>query len=493
MFARMTSKITLLVTMAVAQCILLSSCLGSSDIEVTTYDDVAITSFKLGTVKCSRTVKKSDGTDSTYSYTYSAATYPMHIDQRNNVIYNADSLVAGSKVSSVLVTIGTKNGGAVAFKNIDDDGYTLYSSSDSVDLSKDRTVVVYSNDGQCAREYTVKTLVHEEYADSFTWNAMTPNMSAEIAAMKKMKALATMYGAFLLGSNGESSTLLKTMDGETWEQCSMEGIGAPLVADASLAEHEEKLYLLNDGVLYTSEDGNAWSQVTSDGALATIMGGYRSVDEEGEEAVNEMYALSKDARIMVSHDNGATWQQDNMESTLYYDNSEYMPSTDVNFTSVTTRTDDETGIVTIIANKALTEGDTFSTAVVWNKIADRDDQQGWFYTNTAWENHYYILPRMQGLSAIAYADGIVAIGGEPVNNEAKAFSQFYYSPDHGATWHKVDGVRVPEGFNASGAAALIADNDGCIYIISNGDGVNAQVWRGRKNRETWEKLPQLYK
>ena len=477
--------------MAVAQCMLLS-CLSSS-VDVTTYDDVAITSFKLGTVRCYRTVKASDGTDSTYSYTYSGTSFPMYIDQRKSMIYNADSLVAGSNLSKILVSIGTKNSGVVSFKNLEDDGYTVYSSSDSVDLSQDRTVMVYSNDGQYSRAYTVKALVHTEYADSFTWQAMTPNVSAELAAMKKMRSVATINGLFLLGNDGENTTLLKSEDGNTWDVCGMNGVSAPLTAAASLAAFDEKLYLLNEGVLYSSEDGEDWAQVSADGSLAAIAGGFKSENLDGTDCVNEMYAVSQDAKIMVSHDKGATWEMDNMEYSPYYDNSEYLPSTDINFVATEARMDNESGNVTIIANKALTEDDTYSAAVVWNKVADKGDDQDWFFTNTAWENHYYILPRMQDLSATYYADGIVAIGGEPVNNEAVAYSTLYYSPDQGATWHKQAGMRVPEGFKASSAATVVADGFGYIYLISNGDGVNGQVWKGRKNSETWEVVQKLYK
>lgn len=487
----MTSKITLLVTMAVAQCMLLS-CLSSS-VEVTTYDDVAITSFSLGTVRCYRTVKASDGTDSTYSYTYSGTSFPMYIDQRNSMIYNADSLVAGSNLSRILVSIGTKNSGVVSFKNLSDDGYTVYSSSDSVDLSQDRTVMVYSNDGQYSRAYTVKALVHTEYADSFTWQAMTPNILEEIAAMKKIKAVATINGLFLLGNDGVNTMLLKSVDGNAWTTCGMNGVAAPLEAEATIAEFDEKIYLLNDGVLYSSEEGDSWTQISADGSLAAIAGGFKSTDLDGTYYVNEMYAVSHEAKIMVSYDEGATWVADNMEHSPYYDNSEYLPSTDINLVATNARMDGESGNVTIIANKALTEDDTYSAAVVWNKVADRGDDQDWFFTNTSWENHYYILPRMQDLSATYYADGIVAIGGEPVNNEAVAYSTLYYSPDQGATWHKQAGMRVPEGFSAASAATVVADGFGYIYLISNGDGVNGQVWKGRKNSETWETVQKWYR
>ena len=103
---------------------LCTSCLSNDD-ETVTYEDTAVTTFTLGTVRCYRTVKTAAGNDSTYSYTYSASTVPMYIDQINKRIYNEDSLVVGTDVSRVLTTIYTKNNGVAMFKNIADDNWTL--------------------------------------------------------------------------------------------------------------------------------------------------------------------------------------------------------------------------------------------------------------------------------------------------------------------------------------------------------------------------------
>lgn len=485
----MTSKISLGAILLAMQCMLFS-CISSSDETVTTYDDVAITSFTLGTVKCYRTVKASDGTDSTYYYTYSGSAIPMHIDQRNNIIYNLDSLVVGSNMSRVLVTIGTKNAGTVRFENLDGDGYTYYSSTDSVDLSQERTILVTSSDGQSSREYTVKAVVHKEYADSFTWKEIAIDNASLVASLKTMKLQKTSKGLFLLGYDGDKMHLLKSADYTSWSECGMSGLLVELTTEASIAKYNDKLYLLDGGVLYASESGDTWEQVASNGQLVTIIGGYSNA-ASGEESVNEMYALSSDGKIMLSEDDGATWAEDEMESSLYYDNTAYLPYTDINVVSVPTKVDETVGNVTIIANQRFEEGNTPSTAVVWNKIVDNDNPQGWFYTNTAWENHYYTLPYMNNLSAVSYADGIVAIGG---SGAVSPYSKMYYSPDHGATWHQLTGMHLPDEFKATNVAAIAADDDGYIYIVSDGDGTTAgQLWRGRKNSETWENIQKIYK
>ena len=489
----MTSKV-FFCGAAMALAGMLASCIGSSSSSTyTTYDDVAITSFTLGKVKCVRTVTKSDGTDSTYTYTYSGSLFPVHIDQFRSLLYNEDSLSVGSDLSRVLVTIGTHNGGAVWFKNIDDDGYTYYSSTDSVDLSQERILRVYSTDGEHSRDYRVNLAVHKEYADSFTWDKQAVSIAARLASFKKMTPKALDGVIYLLASDDANTVMLRSADGKEWGDCQMSGV-ASLDADASLAVCDGSLWLLSGGILYTSGDGDAWTLVAENAELAQILGGCAYRNDEDELIVNELYALSKEGKIMRSVDDGATWAEDDMGDNNYYDNTSKLPTADVNFVVAESKLYSGVGSATIVGNIEYTgaEDDALATAVVWNKTVDAESPQGWFFTNTAWNNRKYILPRMEKLAATYYADGIVAIGGNPINNSAVAFSQLYYSPDHGATWHKQEGMGLPKGFAAKNVATVVGDGNGFIYIITDGDGNEGQVWKGRKNSETWTDYPKLY-
>ena len=482
-----TSTLALLFVAALG----ITSCLSDSGNSVTTYDDVAITSVTLGTANCYRTVKASNGTDSTYKYTYSASTYKMHIDQRNDSIYNVDSLVVGTDLSSILVTIATNNNGTAAWKNIDDSGVTIYSSSDSVDLSQKRTLVVFSSDGQYAREYTVNVAVHKEYADSFTWTNVNADIAEKLASYGNMKAVCAGGVLYVLGKDDATSTLLRSEDGNIWTESTFDELGITLTTGASIAEYNNALWLLNDGTLYTTADGKAWAEVSSPASLKEVVGGCVCYDD-GEVVKKELYGITADGVLMVSVDDGITWEADDVEYSAFYDNSVKLPVKDISFVVSAQRTNSDICRATIVANSDYEKTPEDTLAVVWNKTVDGGEKQDWFYTNTAWNNHYYVLPRMSPLTATAYADGIVALGGKPEIGSNEAFSQLYYSPDCGATWHSVDGMRLPDGFAATDAATIVADGKGYIYIISDGttgsDGVkHGQIWRGRKNMETWAK------
>lgn len=478
----MTSKITLSGIVLAIIC-LCASCL-SDDSEIITYDDTAVAMFRLGNVKCYRTVKTAAGNDSTYSYTYSAATTPICIDQVNRRIFNEDSLTVGTDLAHILTTITAKSNGTALFKNLTDENWTLYSSTDSIDYSQQRILRIVSNDGQHATDYTVDIVCHREYADSFVWSRMPGN--AIIASMRNLKATQTGNRIYVAGNDSEQKTiLLRSDDGSEWTQCVM-----PSEADmkvATMAGINGTLCIYNDGTIYSTTDGETWTSTTPDIPLKALLGGYDS----------EMYALSDEGHIMVSKDNGATWAADAMESTEFVDNTDKLPATDITLLASITKTNSNVARITLVGNKEFTgANDNYAKAVVWNKVVDKDAPQPWTFTNVTWNNYNYILPRMQGLTAIGYADGILATGGTAINGTGTAYSRLYFSPDNGVTWHTQAGMDMPENVKGAQAAVLVNDGKGAFMIIAvNPEAVNESdrciIWKGKQNKVLW-KEPQKF-
>ena len=64
----------------------LTSCLGSSDSDITTYNDVAIKSFSLGKLNRYIHTTTTSGADSVYKSTFTASSYKMNIDQLKHTI-----------------------------------------------------------------------------------------------------------------------------------------------------------------------------------------------------------------------------------------------------------------------------------------------------------------------------------------------------------------------------------------------------------------------
>lgn len=147
-----------------------TSCLNSSDNEVTVYDDMAVTAFTLGTLNRYLHKTTSSGSDSIYKTTFTGSGYVMSIDQIRHEIYNRDSLPVGTDSRHVVCTITTRNNGVALFESpTSSDSLTYYNSTDSIDFSQPRYLRIYSSDGMGFARYKVTLNVRQMDAGRLLW------------------------------------------------------------------------------------------------------------------------------------------------------------------------------------------------------------------------------------------------------------------------------------------------------------------------------------
>ena len=203
---------------------LLSSCLGSGDDDVTYYNDTAITGFTLSTVNRYIHATTTSGKDSVYKRTLSNPV-TFSIDQYKKTIFNLDSLKADCDLSHVLVTISAKNSGYIVIKSMTSDTLYSYSSSDSLDFSKPREIRVYANDGSGYRAYQVAINKHQTETNKLLWEKMPAGsypVDAKKAKWEKIVAdagLAHFIGAGTTEAYAydQEGRLVMTKDeGATW-------------------------------------------------------------------------------------------------------------------------------------------------------------------------------------------------------------------------------------------------------------------------------------
>ena len=162
----------------------LSSCLNndSGEFDPTEYNDLYVSSVKLGTLPRYLHVTASDGTDSIAKSSISASSaYPMTIDHLQNMVYNADSLPYGVDAEKVIFSTFSIAQGTLAVEMLDrkdettgEPVDTVYSTSDSIDFSKGpRRFKLYGVDGTSRRTYTVDVRIHRQTEDSLTWRQLT--------------------------------------------------------------------------------------------------------------------------------------------------------------------------------------------------------------------------------------------------------------------------------------------------------------------------------
>ena len=200
-------------------------------------------------------------------------------------------------------------------------------------------------------------------------------------------------------------------------------------------------------------------------------------------STTEQYALSTDNKLMVSRDNGATWQEDAVT-----DDADLLPTRDLSLISYPMTNTDSVDYVLLIGNREVNEQNNESIAMVWRKVVDYSKhapQARWTYMDRNAKSDSLALPRMENLTMVKYDDGILAFGGMGLGGfDQLPYYTIYQSRDNGITWKYNPIYDYPEGFDhyADNVRAVV-DNDNFLWLYCEGSG---QVWRGRLNRLGWK-------
>ena len=463
---------------------LVSSCMNSDEATSSTaYEDTAITSFTLGTVKVNRYIgkKKAAGyedVDSFYTYSYTGSKTPVYIDHLTREIYNTDSLPAGSYMK-MLTSVTSKNSNTITYRDWDADDnakWTAYSSSDSIKFVNDEGEIkplrfrVWSSTGSYTRDYKVQIVSHKEYADSFQYVTLTPQ--SIFADAKSLRGTATSKGLYVLVGNGTSSTLyLGTAHGTAWTTVAgTYGSGATIASD-----DEDNIYILDGNTLYHGSAAPLQTADVKGYALSALAGNCK----------DEVYAVNSDGKMMVAHTNNlATWTKD-----AVYDSDNLLPAKDISYATAVQKVNSDVTRITIVGNKTSYSG-ADTCAVVWNKNVNTAADESWIYNDaTEAKTKSLALPAMTDLSATGYYNGwILAIGGEGINTDTplttQPYKEIFCSEDGGTSWHKIKGLRMPDKtLDSSKTALIVADEEGFFYIISADGG---KVYRCKLNNATWD-------
>lgn len=448
----------------------LSSCLGEST-SYTYYNDAAITAFKLGTLKRVFTVKNYNATkDSSYVKTLDCSGYSFYIDHANGEIWNQDSLPTGVDASKVICTITTKNSSSAALKSMTSDTLSWYSSTDSIDFSSPRQIVVYNSNGSATKKYNVKVNVHQEEADSCVWTQLL-STNSQIASLTEMKALSDGTKIYLFGIDGDNLKLFTSpvSDGRVWSNVTLpESLGTESLK--SMTMKGGKIYTVNNGSVLVSDNGADWTSVAEAGLKQIVAA-----------STANLYALSSDNKLMASTDNGATWTEEALDA-----DASLLPTQDIAFSYRALRTNNYADKVVIIGNRNPEEFGDDTTAVVWSKVDEYSDgarKNAWNYVEFAADNKH-MAPMAHNWQTVYYDNNIKAIAGSSIKGTTKALSKIYNSGDDGITWQKDSVISLPSGFSSSETSfAMVADGVNSVWVICGGTG---QVWKMRINRIAWK-------
>ena len=441
---------------------LLTSCLSDDD-EVTVDDHCYISSFKLGTLKRTIHTKATDGSDSTYTVSLDASSFPMDIDQRNLVIENRDSLPYGTRVNAVLVTIGYT--GVLAYKQAGAVEWNAFSSKDSIDFSSPVEFVVYAQSGHGERHYKVKLNVHKQDGDVFDWR-MTG--SSDVLDQFAERRMVTLGQRLVMVGRTETGAVLqahRTADLQSeWEVKATTGAEKADVATLQAVQDGTLLMSTTEGALLRSTDyGVNWQPLTEAKAQRVLAG------------VNGqcLYVLDE-GTLLSSTDGGQTWKEEVLDGS-----AANLPGCNLNMVYCRQENGQERLVLTgQPLDGAKTAAEVWSKA--WSESGREQDAIWMHYPHTV--DNTLLCPLFSPMFVLPYNKGLVAFGGKTTDGSREALGTMLYSPDFGLTWQKHEDLTLPEELagNEGGLAAAV-DDENFIWITAG-----KQTWRGRLNRLGFE-------
>lgn len=457
------------IVLLLASAVLCTSCLNS-DNEYVYDDDAAITAFTLGNINQTFSCKTKDGLrDSSYVKSVDFSSVKMTIDHLGGRIYNADSLPLGCDITKVLATASTRNSGMVGIKNVDSDTTRVFSSTDSVDYTKERELIVYSNSTRSSHRYKVTLNVHKEDGDKFVWTKLSNNTAeVGISALKGMRMVALPNNQLVLaGTDGTATRLYTSADGSNWSQTTPATLDADVYQN--LMTDGENALFISGGYLYTTTDGKSWTwTATTQKQLVAA-------------TTHHLFAYDAEGALNHSTDNGSTWTKEDIDTN----DAAYLPQQNVSSAALALTTNSDSYRLIMQGSRDVTAHSTDTANVVWAKVIDpNDNTQPWICYYGADSQAKYRLPRLAHLQMANSALGLVAFGGKGLGAcKKEAHKMFWNSTDKGLTWQEDTVVTVPTDFASSDdALAFTIDANNYVWLVC---GNSAQVWRGRLNKLGW--------
>lgn len=435
----------------------LTSCLNSTEDEITYYSDCSITTFSLGSVNRYTKTTSSTGKDSIVKTVLTGSQFKIAINQTTHEIYNVDSLPAGTDSLHVICNIGAKNGGYVYFKDPTSDLLTYHNTADSVSFKTNpRTVVIISNDGQYKTEYTVKLNIHKEYSDKMTWNA--PVTEPSFADADELQC--AQWQIDVKGADGKTTTkdsivakvakggnvmlyAAPVTDRKTWTAITPD---VKLSAKANIASIGGVLYSTDEnGQILQSADGKEWTPFES------LTGNVLGISN------NKLYYVSGSVL------NAYNFSTKSTAAEPFYGFSAYPFAANTNaFLCEITKNGKATG-TSIVGFEAE------NVPAVMYKAENTAEQQMWMMLlNESDQN----LPAAY-TEVVSYGQFLVAL------SEGKIIS----SLDRGRSWQSRYYFYPPKALPAEGKSHIFADSHGILWIFAQ----NGQVFTGKLNQVAWER------
>ena len=450
--------------MLLSAVVFMTSCISGEGTEFEGYSDVAIVNFTINKAIVTKFTKTKKGDkDSVYFKNITPTKIHFNINQLESTIYNDEPLPYRTNMAKLLGSFTTKYGGVLYLKDLKTDKPSPFNPKDTLDLSKEREVLVYSSNGTYKRTYKLKVNVLKAQPDSFLWEKELAS-NTNLAALSGMRMVNFNGKMIVFGVNGSAVKAYSTAtsDGKTWT-----AISPNITFDANFAQNVVKkgntLFSINGTTIYKSSDATTWTAV-----------GSSSVTRLFAADSNNLYGLNASNEVLRSSDNGATWTAETLDS-----NKSNFPSVNVfGFENKIASTPTLSSLV-VVGNLSNNIGNGTPKQVTWSKVVDSSNSA----LNNAWSffgipsNSNNRLPELINMQVAQYGEVLLATGAEAVSGTSnKQVQSLYVSKDLGATWSKSTDIQLASlSANATSQVAMAVDTDNYLWLVY---GTTGKVYKG---------------
>jgi hypothetical protein len=346
-------------------------------------------------------------------------------DDTSEIIYNNDTAITAFSLTTVNRYIHT----------------TSSSGADSVYKKALSTPVSFNIDQYNQTVYNTDSLLNDCDLKHVLISVSTKNSGVAVIKSLTSDTLTTILSTDSLDFTQPREVRVYAQDGKSYRAYKVTMNKHQVATDKILWEK-----MPADSYPYDAEE-EKWDQIVDNAGLAQFIGA----------GTKEAYAYDMDGRLMVSKDEGATWNPDTLDAS-----TTLLPRENIAFVSYPFEANEDTDYQLIAG--VVEEDDIVS--VVWRKVAEyaEGSQPGkWCFVPVEVFNRYY-LPSSSDLSLVWFHKKVLAISN----------SWILVSIDGGITWKEYDKLQLPDDENLMSVKAC-TDGEGAIWLK---DLITDNVWRG---------------
>lgn len=346
-------------------------------------------------------------------------------DDTSEIIYNNDTAITAFSLTTVNRYIHT----------------TSSSGADSVYKKALSTPVSFNIDQYNQTVYNTDSLLNDCDLKHVLISVSTKNSGVAVIKSLTSDTLTTILSTDSLDFTQPREVRVYAQDGKSYRAYKVTMNKHQVATDKILWEK-----MPADSYPYDAEE-EKWDQIVENAGLAQFIGA----------GTKEAYAYDMDGRLMVSKDEGATWNPDTLDAS-----TTLLPRENIAFVSYPFEANEDTDYQLIAG--VVDEDDIVS--VVWRKVAEyaEGSQPGkWCFVPVEVFNRYY-LPSSSDLSLVWFHKKVLAISN----------SWILVSIDGGITWKEYDKLQLPDDENLMSVKAC-TDGEGAIWLK---DLITDNVWRG---------------